>query len=329
MGKKTIWTFVILTLLLLAALFGAMAFGSVVLPFQRMLNAFQGSDHVAEVILFELRLPRMLGAGLAGAGLAVAGLLLQTVTDNDLCSPNIIGVNAGAGLCVMIVLCVAPALWRLLPLAAFFGALATTLVVLSVSYLGRDYEHKSTLVLAGVAVSALLNAGISFLSLKYPDVLSSYAAFSVGGFSGVTMKQLPIPAGIIAVGFLAAWIMAPKIGLLCLGDEMAETLGIRVRAMRMAAVVVASALCAAVVSFAGLLGFAGLIVPHIVRRLTGAGLRTNLPLAALCGMVVVIFSDLLGRILFAPWELPAGIIMAFVGAPFFIYLVIRRRKRYA
>ena len=253
-------------------------------------------------------------------------MLLQTVTNNELCAPSIIGVNAGAGFFVMLTLCLFPMLWKLLPMAAFLGALLTAFAVLSVTRLNGNRTQKTTLVLAGVALSSLLNAGISFLSLKYPDTLSSYTAFSVGGFSGVQMKQLGIPSAFIAILFLIALFAAPKIHMLCLGDEAAASLGVNVRRIRNLSVIIASGLCAAVVSFAGLLGFAGLIVPHIVRRIYGGGLRAQLCLSSMFGALIVALSDLIGRIIFSPWELPAGIIMAFIGAPFFLYLIVRRKK---
>jgi len=315
---------VFLTLVVLCS----MAFGSVSLPIERMIGAFRGTDKNAAVILFELRLPRMLAALLAGAGLSAAGFLLQTVTDNELCAPNIIGVNSGAGLCVMLILCLFPMSWRLQPAAAFIGALGASLIVLGIARFGNRYDKKSTVILAGVAVSSLLSAGISFLSLRYPDVISSYTAFSVGGFSGVSLTELAVPFVMIAAGICAAALLAPKISLLMLGDESAQSLGVNVSALRMTVIVISSVLCGAVVSFAGLLGFVGLIVPHIVRRLVSGSLRLRLPYVVLCGSALTALSDLLGRVVIAPSELPAGIIMAFVGAPFFIYLLLRRRARY-
>lgn len=315
---------IILGILLLAACFCALALGSVSLSPERIIAALRGEDRTAAVIIFELRLPRLIAAALAGAALAAAGLLLQSVTDNELCAPNIIGVNAGAGFVVMLMLCLSPMQWRLLPIGAFAGALAAAFLVLTVS--SAAGEHKSSLVLAGVALSSLMNAGISFLSLKYPDVLSSYTAFSVGGFAGVSLDQLILPAVMIFAGLIIAFIIAPKAGMLCLGDEAASALGVRPKTVRVIAVTIAAGLCAAAVSFAGLLGFVGLIVPHIVRRLTGAGMRCNLPYAAVCGSVLVIFSDLFGRTVMAPGELPAGIIMALIGAPFFLYLLIRKKR---
>lgn len=327
--RRTVLTFIILFLLLVAASLLGLVLGSAQLELSEVLKVLIGrGERTAELILFSLRLPRVGGAILAGAGLAVAGLLLQGVTDNDLCAPNIIGVNSGAGLAVMVVLCLFPMAFRLLPLAAFAGAFGTTLIVLGVAYSAGGHSSKTTVVLAGVAVGTLLSAGISFLSQLYPDVLSSYTAFSVGGFSGVYAEDLPAPAAIILIGILAAWCLAPRLNLLCLGDEIARSLGVRVRMLRLVTLMLASALCAAVVTFAGLLGFVGLIVPHMARRLLGHDLRLLIPAGALLGAVLVVLSDLAGRTLFSPAELPAGILLAVLGAPFFLFLLFKRRRAY-
>ncbi len=306
------------------AAIASVAFGSVSLGPERIFAAISGRDSTAATILLELRLPRLLGALTAGVGLAGAGLLLQTVTDNDLCAPNIIGVNSGAGLAVMAFLAVFPEQWRYLPLAAFAGALAATLIVLAVAKASGE-GSRATLVLAGVAVSSAMSAGISYLSIRYPDALVSYTGFTVGGLSGVTYERLALPAAMIASSLAASGLLAPSLGLLRLGEETASSLGVRVRAVRFAAVLLASVMCAAVVSFAGLLGFVGLIVPHIARRLTGSNLRGQLVLSAALGALLVTLADLAGRVLTAPGELPAGVVTALIGAPFFVWLLLRRR----
>ncbi len=279
----------------------------------------------ALLILISIRLPRVLGASLAGAALASAGTLLQCVTANELCAPNIIGINSGAGFGVITMLCFAPSLWILLPLAAFIGACLACGLIMGISFGTGKKTSTSTIVLCGVAVSSLLSAGISFLSLRYPDVLSSYTAFSVGGFSATAINDIAVPSIIIPICLILSGIISPSLDLLCLGDEMASSLGVRVRAVRITALLCACALCASAVSFAGLLGFVGLIVPHIIRRICGSDMRHNVILSALGGAILCVLSDLTGRALFAPTELPCGIIMAFIGAPFFIYLLVKRR----
>ncbi len=327
MRRHPLLLFPVLFALLVFAAFLGMAYGSAQLSWQQIWGAFQAdSTDTARLILFQLRLPGVLGALLAGMGLSVAGLLLQTTTGNDLCSPNVIGVNAGAGLAVMIFLCLFPMAHKLLPMAAFVGAFGATLLVLTLSFSLGGRTSKATVVLAGVAVGTLFNAGISFLSQLYPEVLSSYSAFSVGGFSGLYLEDLEIPAVVILLGIVLAQCLSPKLNLLCLGDEMAFSLGVRVKSLRLVSLILASALCAATVSFAGLLGFVGLIVPHMARRLAGENIPVLVGICALLGAILVILSDLLGRTLFTPAELPAGILMAIIGAPFFLFLLFKKRR---
>lgn len=281
----------------------------------------------AGIILTSIRLPRVTAAALAGSALACAGMILQCVTANDLCAPNIVGINSGAGFGVILLLCFAPSLWKLLPLAAFIGALSATSLIMGIAFYGGNKTKGSTIVLAGVAVSSMLNGGISFLSLRYPDVLASYTGFSVGGFSGVRSRELILPAIIILIAIIISQLISSKLNLLCLGDEIASGLGVRVKLLRITALICAAALCASAVSFAGLLGFVGLIVPHIIRRIAGNDMRFNITLSVLGGAVIAVLSDMIGRVIFAPTELPAGIIMALIGAPFFLYLLIIRRHR--
>lgn len=322
--------FCILAGVLAGSVLAGLAFGSARLGIADVLCALAGkpAEKTAGLIVWQLRMPRVAGALIAGAGLAVAGLLLQCATDNDLCSPNVMGVNAGAGLAVMVFLCLFPMAFRALPAAAFAGAFGTTMVVLGASFSLGHHTSKTTVVLAGVAVGTLMNAGISFLSQLFPEVLSSYASFSAGGFSGVYAQELAIPGCIVAAGLACAQGLAPRMNLLCLGDELAQALGVRVKWLRLASLTLASALCAAVVSYAGLLGFVGLVVPHMARRLAGHDMRMLVPVCTLLGASLVVLSDLAGRTLFSPAELPAGILMAAMGAPFFLFLLFKRGRTY-
>ena len=328
MNKKISLVYIIFLLLLALTAFLGLALGSVNLGIEAIYQGINDPSSTAYIIIMQLRLPRVCAAALAGFALAVAGATLQNVTNNHLCAPNIIGINAGAGFVVMVMLCFMSELWLWLPIGAFVGALATTFVVMSLAFYGGNRTQGTTIVLAGVAISSILNAVISFLSLRYPDVLTSYTAFSVGGFADVALVRLLFPAIIIMVAFGVLQYLSAKLNILCLGDEMAQSLGVNVKRVRMIALVASAALCAAAVSFAGLLGFVGLIVPHIARYFSQHDMRYQLGLSGLAGAALTILSDLGGRLLFAPSELPAGIIMALIGAPFFLYLLISRRHRY-
>lgn len=276
------------------------------------------------LILYAIRLPRALGAVFAGAGLALSGTLLQRATDNPLAAPHLLGINAGAGFFVILSLTLFPTAFALLPFGAFCGATLTALLILGIC--ARLSLGKSAVVLCGVAFSALFGAGISFLSLLDADVLAVYTDFSIGGLRGVAMKDLYFPIPIILLCFFGAITLSPKLHLLCLGDTLAASLGVRVKRVRLAALLLAAASAAAAVSFAGLLGFVGLIVPHVSERLSRGDTRTQLWIAPLGGAILLLLADLAGRVLFAPTEIPVGIFTALLGVPFFLTLLFRRKR---
>ena len=313
--------FILLPLLMLTMVAG-LCFGSAPLSLSQLAAALTG-EGTARVILLGIRLPRVLAGLLAGIGLSTAGVLLQTVTANELASPNIIGVNSGAGLAVILLLTLVPNGGGLIPLGAFLGAFGAALVILAVG--SRMGSARSGILLIGIAVTTLFNAAISFLSLLDEGVLAQYNHFTIGSLRAVRLGELTLPAIIICCGFCGAMALSGRLSLLSLGDAAASALGIRVKGLRIGAMACAAACAAAVVSFAGLLGFVGLVVPHIARAITGERPARMLPVSALAGGILVILADLLGRTLFAPSELPVGILMSIIGAPYFLILLLRRK----
>ena len=303
---------VILFVALMAMTFVSLSLGSTRVDPSRVFQ--EGS--VDAVIVFDIRLPRTLAAIMAGAAFSVAGLLIQTASSNALASPNIIGVNSGAGFAVLVFLSFFPQLYRLLPLAAFVGALVAVSLVFLISSATRRMTSLSSLILSGIAVNALFNALISTLASLDPDVMGTYSAFSVGGFASVGMDQLA-PAAIIMAGCLVAVLpLAHVMDIVRLSDEIASSLGYRPQRIRIILMALACLMAASAVSFAGLLGFVGLIVPS----------RRTLTLSLLAGPVLVLVADFLGRMVMRPSELPAGVFMAMVGVPFFIFLLTRRSR---
>ena len=318
--KLTVSALILILSAILALLLGSADLS----PIKAIEGLFIGNNSVEAAIMRNIRLPRMLGGLLAGVGLSVSGVLLQGVTDNGLASPNIIGVNSGAGFMTILFLCFFPQAAYALPFAAFFGAFGATLLIVKTA--GRINSSKASIILAGMALTAILNAGISFISMLDSDVTATYNYFSIGGLSGVTADDLLIPAILIAASLAAALLLSPKISVLCLGDSLAASLGIKVKTLRAICLICASASAAAVVSFAGLLGFVGLIVPHIARRIVGGNIKNCLIASSLIGGTVVILADTLGRTVLAPTEIPVGIVMALIGAPFFLALLLGRKN---
>lgn len=315
--------FILIPLLVLCVMAG-LCFGGVALHPAQILSAVTGNgEETVRIILLQLRLPRVLAGLLAGVGLSASGVLLQSVTANELASPNIIGINSGAGLAVILMLTIFPRAGAMLPVGAFAGAFGAAMIILLAA--NRLGTSRTAIVLIGIAITTVFNAAISFLSLLDEGILAQYNHFTVGSLKAVRTHQLILPAILILAAFGFSMIMANRLGVLCMGDSVAAALGIRVKRLRVVALGCAAACAAAVVSFAGLLGFVGLVVPHIARRLVGQQPVRMLPVSALLGAVIVIGADLLGRTLFAPSELPVGILMSLIGAPYFLMLLCRRK----
>ncbi|MEF9925754.1 MAG: iron ABC transporter permease [Raoultibacter sp.] len=311
---------------LVAATIAATLMGSSSVSFADLAALVSGGQisDAAKSILINVRFPRVLAALLAGAALATSGALIQAVLDNPLASPNIIGINSGAGLFVLLAASLFPGLLWLPPLAAFCGALVAALIIFGIA-LGAN-TSRLMVVLAGIAITSIFGAGINTILIINPDAYIGSATFLVGGLSGVLMTSLVWPAIYIVGGASLAFLCAGKLNIMALGDETAHALGMHVGRTRVALLGLAAALAGAAVSFAGLLGFVGLIIPHLVRFFVGHDNRFVLPLSAALGAAFVVFCDLLARVLFAPYEVPVGILMAFFGGPFFIYLILKNRR---
>lgn len=313
-------------LFLLVCFFLSLRLGSTYLSGKELFRALLARTGYerARVILLSIRLPRALGAVFAGFGFALSGTLLQHVTDNPLAAPHVLGINAGAGFFVMLCLTVAPAAYALLPFAAFFGAMLTAIAILVLAE--RAVMSKSTILLCGVAFSALFGAGISFFSVLDADALVSYTDFSIGGLRGLTLQDLYFPIPILFACLIGALLLSRPLHLFCLGDSLAASLGVRVRRVRLLALICAAASAAAAVSFAGLLGFVGLLVPHISRKLAHGNTQTEVLLSPMLGGILLLLADLAGRVLFSPGEIPVGIFTALLGVPFFLSLLLRRKQ---
>ena len=326
--KHRILFFLPLLALPLAALL-SMAIGSAHIPTDRFFGGLFGNTgyETESAILLYIRLPRTLGALLAGAALSLAGVLLQHVMDNPLAGPNTVGVNAGAGFFTILMLSLWPTASLLLPIAALIGAFLTALLILALARLAGG--GRSTVILAGIACSSLFSAGVSFFSVLDTDVLAAYSAFSVGGLAGVKLSMLALPAILTLLALIGALLLSRPLSALALGDGSAAALGVRVKAVRTVAVLLAAMAAGAAISFAGLLGFVGLAVPHMTRRLYGHGLLRELLLSPPIGAILLLLADILARTVLAPSDIPVGILTALLGAPFFLILLLGRRNDHA
>ena len=281
------------------------------------------SGTVSRRIFFLVRVPRTVACLLAGAGLAVSGALIQGVLANSLASPGIIGVNAGAGLGVTLCFALGAISGWAAAVSAFAGAL---IAVLTVAIAARKTSaSRSAVILGGVAVNSFLTAISEAINTLFPNIASLSADFKTGGFSGVSYARI-IPAGIMIMVALAVSLsLSNELDLLSMGENTAQGLGLSVKKIRSLFLVLAAVLAGASVSFAGLLGFVGLIIPNIAKRIVGGESKRVLPICAVGGGAFVTLCDCAARTVFAPYEIPTGIVMSAVGAPFFIYLLFKRR----
>lgn len=317
-----------LGLLLLASMIGATALGTVSLPIGQVLRVLTGRPvhNVADTIIVAIRLPRVFMAAMVGGGLALSGAVLQGLFRNPLADPGLLGVSSGAGFAAVVAIALGVAhrgLW-LLPLWAFAGALlASALVYLLAVRHGRT--PVLTLVLAGVAISALFAAGTTLI-LTQSSLATDVRAmldWLYGGLDGALWRQDAGLVPFVLIGGAGMALFARELNVLATGEEGASALGVPVETARRVLLALASLVTGAAVSVAGPIAFVGLIVPHMLRMLIGADHRLLLPASLLGGGIFLVLADLLARVIIRPAEINIGVVTAILGVPFFLYLLRR------
>ena len=304
------------------AMVASLTLGSVDISFSTIVHTLLGNVQTTdEMVIWNIRFPRNIVGALVGANLAVSGAILQAVMKNPLADPGIVGVSSGAGLAGVIMLIFMPEASILLTPVAFVGAMLSAAAVYALAW--KNGIRPTRIILAGVAVSAFLGSGISALLVFYSDKVQGALLWMVGGLSARSWPQVETLFPYTILGLVLALAGCKALTILSLGDETARGLGVPVERVRFSMTAVAALLAAGAVSVAGLIGFVGLVVPHIVRLIIGTDYKYVIPGSAILGAGVLVFCDTLGRVAFSPIEIPAGIIMAFLGAPFFLYLLMR------
>ena len=324
-GPRLVVGSLLVGMLIIAGLLASLAFGAVDITIREVFDIILGSgSETSRQIILEARLPRALAAVLVGCNLAVSGTLLQAVTRNPLADPGLIGVTAGAALAATIVLAVFPGAAILLPIVAFVGAMVAAVVVYTVSWRPGAGSSPMRMILAGVAVNAVLGAVIGVLMTAFADRIPAMMFWTSGSFNGRGWGHIELlwPYTLIGVG-IALWLR-PRLAVMELGDDSAVTLGVPVERTRLIAFAAAALLAGSAASVAGLVGFVGLVVPHLIRLLLG-GNYGLIPVAAVAGGALLLWSDLVARLALAPAEIPVGVITGLIGGPYFIYLLYRAR----
>lgn len=312
-----------LFLLCLLAFFISLKLGSLKLTTSQIAATLLGEDTGSHFqILYNIRLPRISVAACVGVCMSLSGCILQGIMRNPLASPHLIGISSGAGLAGVVILILYPGIYYLLPPVAFGGALVTAIFVYLIAW--RQGIRTSRLILAGVAISSFLGGLITGLMIFFPDRVHSVLGFMVGGLAARTWKHLHIILPYAVLGFVLVNLTARRLNILTLGDDIAGSLGVHVERSRLFFIALAALLAAVAVSVVGLLGFVGLIAPHITRLIIGSDYRFLLPACGFMGAALVMTCDTIARVVMDPVEVPVGIVMALLGAPFFLYLLRNR-----
>jgi iron complex transport system permease protein len=318
---------VVATAALVAGIGASLALGAVDVPFGTVLDALLAGgtgDTPHERIVMQLRLPRTVEAATVGAALGVAGALLQGALANPLASPDVIGVTGGAGFGALLIILVFPGSIALLPVGALVFGLAAATLVFAIAWAGPNGGSVGRLILAGIAMGSLFAGATSGLMSAYPNRVPSAIFFLAGGLTTSGWGALRSIAPYFVVGFVIAICLIRPLDRLALGDDVAASLGTRPRLIRLMAGVGAALLAAASAAIAGLLGFLGLVIPHVVRLAGGTSSHGFvLPASAIAGAALLVAGDTLARVVRAPIEMPVGPLMVAIGVPLFLWLLRR------
>lgn len=320
-SKRYLIVMMICLLLLAVLAVASLRLGAVPRTFEQVVGDLLTQDG----LVWDYRLPRLLVALMVGINMAVAGSILQGVTRNPLAAPDVIGITAGGGLAsVFMILTVSDFPPQVLPIVAFSGAVAAGLLVYLLSYLNGGIKPER-LALCGVAISAGVQALITLLIVKYALNAAQALVWLKGSFYARTWLHVEMIWPWTLIGGLLAVFAYRQLNLLLLNEETVRGLGMRIERTRFLLLAVSVALAGSSVAVAGTIGFVGLVVPHAARLLVGSDFRWLLPTSAVLGSLLVILSDTLGRIVMPPVEIPAGLVTALIGAPYFVYLLLRRK----
>lgn len=325
---RTSLAFLLFALLLVMGAIAHLGIGARVIAPQTVVQALLHFDprNFDHNVIVRLRLIRLAAAMVTGAALGVAGVLLQSVIRNPLGEPHILGLNAGAALAVVLTSALGFTLPFGCPLIAAVGAAALFMLVLTFSSSGRTGLTPMKITLCGVAMSAFASSITATVLILDEQTLLAMRTWLAGDLAGLNAEIVRSASWVAAVGFALALWLSPSLNMLALGDRMAQGLGVSLLKTRLLALLAIALLCGAAVSIAGPIGFIGLVVPQLIRRLVSVDLRVMVPLSALCGALVLLLADIAARTLFTPYELATGIMTALVGAPLFILMASRMFK---
>lgn len=325
--KKNSLYFAILSVMLLLMFFGAVNTGGIKISFGELFRGLFVKYNKDVEIIFDLRFPRIVIAMLSGAALAVSGVLLQAVMKNPLADPGIIGISAGAGFFAALVILILPGMFFFMPLFAFAGGIIACGLVYGLSW--KSGLSPIRIILVGVAVNAVFSGLLNSLGYMSSGTQSSIiTSITNTSIAMKTWADADLLKWYVVIGLVLSMLVSGRCNILSLEDKTVRNLGVNVNLTRLYVSGIAVLLASIATAVVGSISFVGLIVPHIARLLVGSNHRILIPFSVLLGSFTVLFADTVGRTIFYPYEIPASIVMAVVGGPFFIYLLRRSEKIY-
>lgn len=322
---KKVSIIIISILIFIGVLVLSIGLGSVSIPVRKIIEfIFNEGDIINKSIIMDIRLPRVLIAVIVGANLATSGALLQSVMQNPLADPGIIGVSSGASLAAISVMLLKPQYTYLVPLFAFLGGIFATFLIYILAW--KDGIKPARIILSGVAINAMLGGATSLISVLNSDKIQGVIMWVNGSVSGRSWNDLKMILPYSIVGLLLSFFCIRPANVLLLGDEKAVNLGLNVNRSRILLSILAAFLAGISTSVVGIIGFIGLIIPHISRLLIGSDYKYLLPFSMIGGATMLLLADTFARTIAKPIELPVGTIMAVIGGPFFLYLLRKGGK---
>jgi len=327
-------TLIILILLFIIAISTSIMFGTVHISFKKLIAILFALDtnevpKAYKTIILDLRLPRTFLAGLIGAGLSVIGVVYQSIFKNPMADPYVLGISSGAALGATVGIAIITKFshnFALISILSFFGALFTLVLVYKIAVI-KNILPVITLLLAGISMNFLFSSMISFIMIVKKEHMSEILFWIMGNINSASWKDVLFILPIIFFGILIIYYFSNDLNIMQTGEETAKTLGVEVEKVKKILLIITSIMVAGIVSISGIIGFVGLIVPHMVRLIIGPNNKILIPFSAFLGAIVMIFSDVLARVIISPSEIPLGIITSLIGSPYFIYLLYKNKKK--
>lgn len=323
--RRSAYFVIAFLLFILVAVFSISA-GAVKIPLQEILNVFMGGgDETSRTIILTLRLPRVIGAAVVGMGLSIVGAFFQGLLRNSMADPYVLGISSGAALGATIAIVLGFGFFGL-NVMAFITSLITVFFVYTISKAGTRVSM-TTMLLAGIAVSAFISAVVSLMMLLNRSELSRIIFWTMGGFNLTSWQDVLFSVPVIVIGSFVMYMFSRDVNAILTGEEVAEHLGVNTELVKKVVLVIGSLVTATAVSVGGIIGFVGLIVPHISRLIIGPDNRVLVPFSGIVGAMFLVFADVMARVILKPVEVPVGIITAAFGGPFFLYLLIKNKRK--